>query len=54
MADNAVNRLGQVNNLGVDDALFLKIFGEVLASFAKSTTFLNRHYTRTISKGKSA
>lgn len=54
MADNTVNRLGQINNTGLSDALFLKVYAEVLAAYNRTTKFKDRHYVRSITSGKSA
>ncbi len=54
MADNSVNRLGQINNTGLTDALFLMVYAEVLAAFQRSTQFMSRTYVRSIPNGKSA
>lgn len=54
MADNTVNRLGQINNTGLTDALFLKVYAETLAAFQRTTKFMDRHYVRSIASGKSA
>lgn len=54
MADNAVNRLGQINNTGLDDALFLKVYAEVLNAYNRTTKAKDRHYLRSIATGKSA
>lgn len=54
MADNSVNRIGQINNTGLPDALFLKLYAEVLAAYKRTTKAAARTYTRTISNGKSA
>ena len=52
---NAVSRLGQVNNTGVNRSLFLKQFsGEVLTSFEEKNIAMPLHRVRTISNGKSA
>lgn len=49
------SRLGQANQAGDADALFLKVFaGEVLTAFAETNVALSRHMVRTISNGKSA
>lgn len=49
------SRLGQVNQAGAVDALFLDIYGgEVLTAFRKNQTFMERHSVRTIANGKSA
>lgn len=53
--DSVVSRLGQVNASGATDALFLKIFsGEVLTEFNRNTVFMDRHFVRSITSGKSA
>lgn len=55
MADANPSRLGQINQQGSTDALFLKVFaGEVLTSFARTNLMLDRTMVRTISHGKSA
>lgn len=54
MADNTPTRLGQINNAGDDQALFLKFFAEVLATYRRKTAFADRHYVRNIQQGKSA
>ena len=55
MANLAVSRIGQVNQAGATDAIFLKVFsGEVLMAFKESTTMLDKHTVRTIASGKSA
>lgn len=55
MADANVSRIGQINQSGAVDALFLKVFsGEVLTSFEKTTVMEGKHNTRTITSGKSA
>lgn len=55
MANATPNYQGQVNNAGVQDALFLKVFsGEVLTAFAEACVTGPRHITRTITAGKSA
>jgi len=54
MADNTLTRLGQQNNTGLTDALFLKVYGEVLAAFQRTTKFMDRTFTRSIASGKSA
>jgi hypothetical protein len=49
------SRLGQANETGDAEALFLKVFsGEVLAAFAQQTVTMGRHMVRTINSGKSA
>jgi len=55
MANAAVNFVGQVNNSGAQDALFLKVFsGEVMTAFAEGTVMKDRVVTRNIVSGKSA
>lgn len=55
MANANISDLGQINNTGTADALFLKQFsGEVLASFEQATVTMDKHMIRTISSGKSA
>jgi len=55
MADAIVSRIGQVNQAGDADALFLKVFsGEVLTSFEKKNVMMDKHQVRTITNGKSA
>jgi hypothetical protein len=50
-----VSRIGQVNNAGAADALFLKKFaGEVLTTFETENVFKPLHTIRTIENGKSA
>jgi hypothetical protein len=53
MANDAPTRLGQINNTGLTDALFLKIYGEVQVAFRRMTAFKDRHYTRQVQSGKS-
>ena len=54
MADNNVARLGQINNAGIADALFLKAYGEFLAAFERETVTTGRVFTRSVSGMKSA
>ena len=55
MANATASRLGQVNNLGDQNALFLKVFsGEVLTAFTEKNVMADKLMTRTISSGKSA
>lgn len=55
MANATVARVGQINQGGAVDALFLKVFaGEVLAMFEKKNVLLDKSLVRTISSGKSA
>ena len=50
-----VSRLGQENNAGATDALFLKVFsGEILQVFEENNAMLPLTTTRTISSGKQA
>lgn len=55
MANANVTRIGQINQQGDVDALFLKVFaGEVLASFERNNIMLPLTQVRTITHGKSA
>jgi hypothetical protein len=55
MADFNPSRLGQINQAGADNALWLKIFaGEILTAFARTTQFTDRHMIRGIEHGTSA
>lgn len=55
MADATVSRLGQVNQAGDVDAIFLKQYGgEVLTAFEEANKFTPHHMVRQISNGKSA
>lgn len=55
MANATVARIGQINQSGDVDALFLKVFaGEVLAMFERKNIMLDKSLIRTISSGKSA
>jgi len=54
MADNTPNRLGQINNAGDTEALFLKFYAETFGAFRRTTSFMDRHYVRNIPNGKSA
>ena len=55
MANASPSDLGQINNTGTADVLFLKQFsGEVLTSFEQSTVTMDKHMIRSISSGKSA
>ena len=55
MTDQTPSRLGQINAIGDDKALFLKIYGgEVLTAFTENTVSLDKHIVRTIQHGKSA
>jgi len=54
MANAVVNRVGQINNTGDNEALFLKLFsGEVYGAFLQSTIMLDKQVVKTISGGKS-
>ncbi|MFG1417769.1 hypothetical protein V5F38_14280 [Xanthobacter sp. V0B-10] len=53
--DTTVSRLGQVNQAGATDALFLKLFaGEVLTEFERTNVFKGLTFVRQIQHGKSA
>jgi len=55
MANATVDYVGQVNQSGATDALFLKVFGgEVISVFEQMTKLKDRVQVRTISSGKSA
>ncbi len=55
MANATPVRIGQINEAGDVDALFLKVFaGEVLTAFSETNVFAERTMSRTISSGKSA
>lgn len=55
LANSNPSRIGQINNTGSTDALFLKVFaGEVLTAFKNSTVTMDKHLVRTITSGKSA
>ena len=55
MSNATASRLGQINNAGAVDALFLKKFaGEVLTAFAETNVMMDKHQVRTIENGKSA
>jgi hypothetical protein len=55
MSNANVNYVGQANNTGAQDALFLKVFsGEVMTAFAEGTVTEGRVVTRNIANGKSA
>lgn len=55
MANATALRGGQVNSAGDVDALFLKVYGgEVLTAFDENNVFMDRHFVRNISSGKSA
>ena len=55
MSNATISDIGQVNNTGTADALFLKVFsGEVLSSFEQATVTADKHMVRTIANGKSA
>lgn len=52
---SAVSRVGQVNQTGDAEALFLKQFGgEILTEFDMATVFKARHFVRQITNGKTA
>lgn len=55
MANANVSALGQINQTGLTDALYMKVFaGEVLTAFEKAVVALPRTMQRNISNGKSA
>lgn len=55
MANANVSFLGQVNQTGATNDLFLKVYaGEVLTAFQKATVAMDRTQMRTIANGKSA
>lgn len=55
MANALPVRLGQINEAGDPDALFLKVYaGEVLTAFAEVNKFAENTMVRNISSGKSA
>lgn len=55
MANNAVNRIGQIDQSGSTDAIFLKVFaGEIITTFDETNVVMPLHMVRTISSGKSA
>ena len=55
MANASPSFVGQVNNAGAQDALFLKVFaGEVMTAFQEVCVTEPRHIVRTIANGKSA
>ncbi len=55
MTNATVSRLGQVNETGATDALFLQLFaGEVITQFEEKNIMMGLHQVRTISNGKSA
>lgn len=55
MSNAIPSRVGQANNAGATDALFLKVFsGEVLTSFNANTVMADKTRVRNISSGKSA
>lgn len=55
MSNATVSRIGQINNTGDVDALFLKKYaGEVLTAFRRAVVTEGLHQTRNIENGKSA
>jgi len=55
MANSNPSFLGQINQTGAQDALFLKLFAnEVLAAFNTNCLYHEKTFTREISQGKSA
>lgn len=55
MSNSTSSRLGQINQAGAADALFLKVYaGEVMTAFQATNVIMGKHIVRTISSGKSA
>ncbi len=55
MSNATPSRLGQINQAGATDALFLKVYaGEVLTAFEETNVMMDKHIVRTIPHGKSA
>ncbi|MFG1420041.1 hypothetical protein V5F38_19965 [Xanthobacter sp. V0B-10] len=55
MTNTTTSRLGQVNQAGAVDALFLKVFGgEVMTEFERNNVFKELTYVRQIKTGKTA
>lgn len=55
MANINVSRVGQVNQAGAVDALFLKKFaGEVLVAFEREQVMMDKHLVRTLTDSKEA
>ena len=55
MAANLVNRIGQIDQAGAADAIFLKVFpGEIVTEFDQVNVMMDLHMVRSISSGKSA
>lgn len=55
MANANVSAIGQINQAGATDALFMKVYaGEVLTAFQKAVVALPRTMQRNIQSGKSA
>ncbi len=55
MGNANVSRLGQINQGGGVDDLFLKVYGgEVMTAFAETNVSMDKHFVRSISSGKSA
>lgn len=55
MANATVTRIGQINQAGAVDAIFLKVYaGEVLTAFEDANVMAGRQKERNISSGKSA
>ena len=45
--DTSLSRIGQINQVGAVDALFLKQFGgEILTEFNRTNVFKDRHFVR--------
>jgi len=55
MAASNPSRIGQINQAGDTDAIFLKVYGgEVLTAFERKNVMMPWTFTKTISSGKSA
>ncbi len=55
MSNATPSRLGQINQAGDSNALFLKVYaGEVLTAFDETNVMMDKHIVRTIASGKSA
>lgn len=55
MSNATPSRLGQINQTGDENALFLKVYaGEVMTAFQETNVMGDKHLVRTITHGKSA
>ena len=55
MANANVNRIGQINQAGAVDAIFLKVFaGEIITAYEQATLMTDKHSQKVIANGKSA